>query len=138
MNDKRAKSSVTIMIVIAISALVLRITIERLIKINITQNESTAQGTLKLISAALENYAKDRGGIFPVNPAVLTQTNPAYLDKDYITHSPIKGYNYSCSTLEPSGYNCSAMPVKCKLTGKMIYTVTTGGLFISEECSKKE
>lgn len=138
MNDKRAKSFVTIMIVIAISALVLRITIERLIKVNITQNESTAQGTLKLISAALENYAKDKGGIFPVNLAVLTQTNPAYLDKDYITHSPIKGYNYSCSRLEPSGYNCSVTPVKCKLTGKMIYTVTTGGLFISEECSKKE
>lgn len=138
MKDTRARSFVTIMIVIAVSALLLRISIERIIKMNISQNESNASATLKLISTALENYAKDNLGVFPSSLSVLTQTNPPYLDKDYIDESPIKGYNYTCPRLEPSGYSCSARPVRCNITGKVIYTVTTGRSFASEECSKKE
>ncbi len=138
MKDNRAKSFVIIMIIIAISALLLRIVIDSLIKINITQNESQASMTLKYISAALENYAKDNHDIYTSNFSVLTQPRPPYLDKDYITQSPLKGYNYSCPRLEPSGYSCYASPVRCKLTGRMVYTITTGGLLISEECDKKE
>lgn len=128
----------TIMIVIAIASLVLRISLEQLIKLNITQNESNAQTTLKLISAALENYARDHLGAYPARLSFLIQNSPPYLDKDYIAGSPIKGYYYGCPRLEASGYSCSASPVKCSLTGKMAYTVTSGGLIISEECSKKE
>jgi Tfp pilus assembly protein PilE len=138
MKDTKGKSFVTIMIVVAVSGLLLRITIEKIIKINIEQNESNAQATLKLISAALENYGKDNHGAFPTSLSALTKTNPAYLDRDYLTMSPLKGYNYNCTRLELSGYNCSASPTRCKITGKMIYTVTTGGSFISEECSRKE
>ena len=136
-KNARARSFVTIMIVIAVSALLLRIAIERLIKINITQNGSDASVTLKLISAALENYAKDNHGIFPAELSLLTKTSPPYLERDY-TQFPLKGYNFSCTRLEPSGYSCSAIPVKCRLTGIMIHTVSTGGLLVSEECSKKE
>lgn len=135
---KRGRSFVIIMVVIAICALVLRFGIEELIKINITQNESNASGTLKLISTALENYAKDHSGSFPTSLSLLTKDNPPYLDKDYIAESPIRGYNFGCGRLEISGYSCLATPIKCKLSGKMIYTVTTGGLLISEECTKKE
>lgn len=138
MRDKQARSFVMIMIVIAVSALLLRTGIERLIKISITQNESNAAATLKLISAALENYAEDNQGIYPTNLSVLTKPSPAYLDKDYITKSPLKGYNFSCSRLEPAGYSCLASPTRCKLTGRMVYTITTGSLFISEDCEKKE
>jgi competence protein ComGC len=138
MKDTRARSFVTIMIIIAISSLVLRIALERIIKINIAQNESNAQTTLKLISTALENFAKDHLGNYPAGLSTLTQTNPSYLDKDYIAQSPIKGYNYSGPVFGPSGYSCSASPVKCKLTGDFFYTITTGGLLVSEECSKKE
>jgi len=138
MSDKQARSFVMIMIVIAVSALLLRIGIERLIKISITQNESNAQGTLKLISAALENYAEGNQGIYPTNLSLLTKTSPPYLDKDYITESPLKGYNFSCPRLEAAGYSCSANPTRCKLTGRMVYTVTTGSLLISEDCEKKE
>ena len=136
-EDKKGRSFVTIMIVIAVCALLLRIAIERLIKINITQNGSDASVTLKLISAALENYAKDNHGIFPPELSLLTKTSPPYLERDY-TQFPLKGYNFSCSRLEPSSYSCSAVPIKCRLTGNTIHTVTTGGLLVSEECSKKE
>jgi type II secretory pathway pseudopilin PulG len=138
MKYTEARSFVTLMIVIAIFSLILRIAIEKIIKINISQNESDASSTLKLISTALENYAKDNQGIFPSNLSILIQTNPPYLDKDYIASSSVKGYNYICSRLESSGYSCSASPVKCKLTGEMLYTITTGNLLVSEECSKKE
>jgi hypothetical protein len=70
MNDKKARSFVTIMIVIAIIAFALRVVIEQVIKINIAQNESHASVTLKQISAALENYFKDKGDFYPANVSV--------------------------------------------------------------------
>lgn len=138
MKNNKAKSFVAIMIVIALLALVLRIVIEETMKTSIEQNESNAQTTLKLISVALENYAANNKGSFPANLSILTQADFRYLDRDYIAQSPIKGYNYTCSRLESSGYSCSAFPVSCNLTGRMTYLVSTGGLFVSENCSKKE
>ena len=135
--NKKAKSFVTIMIVVAVCALLLRICIEQIIKINIAQDESSALATIKLISAAIENYATDHKGAYPVSLSSLTQANPAYLDKDYITQSSLKGYNYSCSRLEASGYSCQASPVKCNLTGRTVYSVTTGGAVVSQDCSKQ-
>jgi competence protein ComGC len=137
MNNK-ARSFVAIMIVIAVLALLLRIGIEKVIKINISQNESDASINLKLISTALENYARDKNGLYPEKFSLLIQAQPAYLEKDYILQSPLKGYDYSCPRLEPSGYTCYAMPVKCNLSGKLVYTVTTGALLVSEDCKKKE
>lgn len=139
MKDRQGISFITLMITIAIFSFLLRIAIEKIIKINIAQNESTASETLKLISTALENYAANHQGGFPLNISVLTQTTPAkYLDKNYIGESPIKGYSYSCSRLEASGYSCSAVPVKCRLSGRMIYTITTGGSLTADACEKEE
>ena len=138
MRDTKARSFVAIIVIIAVSSLILRVAVEQIIKINISQNESYASSTLKLISTALENYAQDHLGAFPQDISALTQTRPAYLDKDYIVSSPVKGYNYSCARLEASGYSCIAGPTKCGLTGNMIYTITTGGLLISEKCGEKE
>ena len=138
MMKKKALSFIMIIVIIAILALILRVVFKQLMKIYSAQNESIAQATLKLVSTALENYARDNAGKFPENFSILTQIHPAYLDKDYITRSPIRGYNYICSKLDVSGYICSASPSACKITGRMVYTVTTGGLFISEGCEKKE
>lgn len=138
MKDTRARSLVVIMIVIAVFSLFLRVIIEKIIKISISQNESVAQSTLKLISTALENYANDNRNVYPGSLSVLTQSIPPYLEKNYISHSPLKGYIYSCLKLELTGYSCSATPVKCQITGKAVYSVTTGGLLVSEDCSRKE
>jgi len=137
-KNRFGKSFITIMIVIAACALILRLVIKEIIKTNINQNESNAFTTLKLISAALENYAKDNLGLYPAAISSLAKTSPAYLDKDYISESPLKGYNFICSRLEPSGYDCSATPLKCNFNGQRTYTVITGGSFISEACNKKE
>lgn len=134
----QGRSFVSIMIFIAIFVLVLRVTIEQIIRVSIPQNESIASRTLKLYATALDNYAKNNHGAYPMDLTYLTQTNPPYLDKDYTERSSFRGYIYSCSKLDSSGYSCSAAPVICGVTGKTSYIVTTGGFFISEPCKKKE
>lgn len=136
--DKMGKNFVTLMLVIAICALFARFAVEKLININISQNESNAQANLKLISAAIENYAQDNHGSFPADISVLIKSSPAYLDRDYTAGSPIKGYIYQCSRIDVSGYNCSATPVKCKITGTKSFFVSTGGILVSENCNKGE
>lgn len=138
MKEIEGISFITLMVIIAVLGLFLRIATEKLIKITISQNETNAQETLKLISTALENYANNNKGAYPLNIAALSSTSPPYLDKNYLTDSPIRGYSYSCLRLEPSGYSCSALPVKCKLTGKKGYTITTGGSLVFDDCEKKE
>ncbi len=74
MNNKKARSFITIMIVIALLSLVLRFSIEQIIRINIKQNELFAQTNLKLIATALDNYAKDHLGTYPLDFATLIKT----------------------------------------------------------------
>ena len=136
MSSRKARSFVTIMIVVALSALLLRLGVNRLIIFNIEQNQLLAQGNLKLLSTALENFAKENKGEYPTQIAQLIQTNPAYLEKNYILDSPLKGYEYDCQRLDPTGYNCQAQPVKCQFTGKKIFSISTGGLTITEDCEK--
>ena len=138
MRNKKAQSLISVIVTIAIFVLILRIVVEQIIKINISQNELNAQATLKLISTALENYAKDNQGVFPPQLAVLSQTKPPYLDKNYTIQAPMKGYNYYCSRLEPAGYSCSAVALKCSITGKKNYTITTGGSLGYEDCARKD
>ena len=138
MKGNQGKSFITIIITVAVLAFVLRFIVEGIINRNMELNEAAAQDTLKLISAAIENYAKDNQGAYPADILSLTKPSPPYLDKDYIDQPPFRGYDYSCSRLEQSGYSCSAVPAKCGLTGNFNYNVTTGGIFVSEECSKKE
>jgi len=135
---RSGRSFVTIMIVIAVSALLVKTTVEQIIRFSISQNEADALATLKLVSAALENYAKDHLGAYPSSLQPLTETSPAYLDRDYVKESPVKGYIYTCARMESGSYSCSAVPEKCKLTGEKIYTVSTGGALLSEECVKKD
>jgi len=136
--NRQARSFVVIMIVLALSLLSLRIIAEKIINFACIQNESNAQSTLRLISAALENYAKDNQGAYPQKVSVLVQSKPAYLDRDYTIQAPVKGYTYNCSRLDSTGYNCYAFPVRCGLSGKTAFTVTTGSLLISESCAEVE
>lgn len=126
-----------VMIIIACLALFLRIAILQFMSINLALNESDAQATLRLISTALENYAKNNNHTFPLHFSLLIETRPPYLDRDYLSLSPLRGYYYSCPRLEGSSYSCSAIPANCNVTGRMTYTVTTGEVLVSEYCAKK-
>jgi hypothetical protein len=137
MFNRRAKSFVMIMVVIALSALLLRLALHRIIVYRIQQNQLLAQVNLKLFSTAMENYAKDNKNIYPVSIDLLTKHDPVYLQRDYLAEASVHGYEYDCQRLDASGYNCTASPVNCKLSGKMLYTVATGGLIMAESCDKK-
>jgi hypothetical protein len=137
MFNKIARSFVTIMIIVALSALLLRLAVHKIIIYNIEQNQSMAQVNLKLFSTALENYAKDNRNVYPTSTAELTKDKPVYLEKDYLAVPSVQGYEYDCQRLDPKGYNCTATPVDCMLTGKKIYTVSNGGLIITESCDGK-
>jgi hypothetical protein len=130
----KARSFVSIMIVIAFSALLLRLGLHRIIIYEIQQNQLLAQVNLKLFSTAMENYAKDNKNVYPVSIDLLTKSDPVYLEKDYLAAASVGGYEYDCQRLDASGYSCTASPVNCKLTGKMLYAVSTGGLIIAENC----
>ncbi len=136
MKNEKARSFVVIMITIAVIALLLRITIVQIVKITIIHNESSAQSTLKSISTALENYAKNNKNAYPDKFSHLFASNPAYLDRDYTAVNSFKGYIYSCPRLDPIGYTCLAIPLKCKLTGATAFTITTGGALTKESCAK--
>jgi competence protein ComGC len=138
MLNNKARSLVAIMITVAFIALFLRFSIGQVVNLNIAQNESNARETVKLISTAIENYAKDHRGVFPASLFVLIETEPSYIDKEYITHSARKGYNFNFPRLDSTGYTCSAVPIKCSLTGRLSFAVATGGTITEEECSKKE
>jgi len=137
MFDRKARSFVTIMIVVALSALLLRLAIQKIIIYNIEHNQLLAQVNLKLLSTALENYAKNNKSTYPTSIDQLTGSSPVYLERNYLAASSVRGYEYDCQRLDATGYNCSATPVDCKLTGKMIYSVSTGGLILAESCDKK-
>ena len=137
MPDNKARSFVTIMIITALAALLLRLAVHKIIIYNIEQNQLLAKGNLKLLSTALENYAKDNKGAYPVNIDLLTKNKPPYLERNYLSSSAVRGYEYDCQRLDPLGYNCSAAPVNCKLNGKMVYSVSTGGSIIAQSCDKK-
>jgi len=134
----KARSFVSVMIVVAFSILLLRWGLQKIIIYNIEQNQYLAQGNLKLFSTALENYAKDHQGAYPADTKQLTEGKPVYLDKDYLAVSSIRGYEYDCQRLDASGYNCTASPVNCQLSGKMEYAVSTGGLIMAESCDKNK
>jgi hypothetical protein len=137
MLNKKARSFVTIMIIVALTVLLLRLSVDKIIKYSIGQNQLLAQVNLKLLSTALENYAKDNKGAYPTSIDLLAKNKPPYLEKNYLAASSIGGYEYDCQRLNSTGYNCSASPVNCKLTGKTIYSVSTGGLIIAESCNNK-
>ncbi|MBL7081891.1 MAG: hypothetical protein ISS44_04950 [Candidatus Omnitrophica bacterium] len=131
---KIVRNYIVILIIFAVVVFFLRVAISQVIKITITRNESSAQTNLKVIAAALENYAQDNQGLYPTNISVLRKRALPYLDKNYITASPLQGYKYSCSKLDITGYSCFATPVKCGLTGIKIYMTTTGEILSWQDC----
>lgn len=138
MLNRKARSFVVIMIVVALVALFLRIAIVQYVNFRIAQNEASAEQILKLLSTAIENYAKDHLGVFPTSLEALTQTSPAYIEKEYISPAYQKGYNFNCLRLETSGYTCSASPASCNSSGRKNFIITTGQVITAEECGKKE
>ena len=125
------------MVVIALSAALLRLAIQRIIIYQIRQNQLQAQVNLKLFSTAMENYAQDNKNVYPASIDLLINHDPVYLERDYLAATSVRGYEYDCQKLDETGYHCTAAPTNCKLTGNVIYSVTTGCLIMAQDCEEK-
>jgi len=125
---------VEIMIVVAIVALLASLAIPGLLRARISGNETYAQASLKTISNACETYAAANNGQYPIAIADLIAATPPYLNEDY-TDATRKGYDFACSVMAITGYSCTATPSACNQTGTKTFTISTGGIFNSMNCS---
>ncbi|MFC1514604.1 type IV pilin protein [Candidatus Omnitrophota bacterium] len=116
----------------AIIAVLLAIAMPNLLRAKISANEGNAQVFLRVISTGCECFAAVELD-YPTSMADLTDKGPPYLNDDY-TSGPRHGYNFTCGSLETWGYNCTAVPVTCGITGTKNFTITTGGALASEPC----
>jgi prepilin-type N-terminal cleavage/methylation domain-containing protein len=125
---------VEITIVIAILALLAAIAIPGLLRARLTSNESVAQATLKTISNACENFAAQNFGQYPTAIEDLTGAVPPFLNENY-TAATRYGYNFACETLDVTNYSCTATPARCNETGSRTFTIITGGIITSVDCT---
>jgi len=125
---------IEIMAVVGIISLLATISLPGLLRAKATSNESFAQATLKTISSACESYAGMNFGQYPTAMADLTLAVPPYLNQDY-TATTLGGYDFTCGTLLLTGYSCTATPAACNQTGTKTFTITTGAVLTSVDCS---
>lgn len=122
---------IEIMVVSVIIAILAVMAIPGLLRAKVNSNEAVAQAILKTIASASESYATANDGTYPSSITDLTGSNPPYLNEDY-TGGPRRGYSYSCSF--SSGYNCTATPSVCQVTGSKIFTIINGALLSDTGC----
>lgn len=133
--QKRAFTLVEVMLVVTIIAALVAIAIPQLLRMRINANDAAAQTTLRTIAAACEDYASANHGNYPSEFGALLNSTPAYLNENYTAHSR-QGYTFSCSAqMNSVGYNCSAVPVECNMTGAKNFTITTGSVLTNSDCS---
>ena len=83
MGKNAGRGIVALMIILSVIALLLRFSLEYVLNFNIKQQEQNALDTLKLVSTAVENYAKDHLGVFPDSLSELVKTDPPYIEREY-------------------------------------------------------
>lgn len=136
--NQSARGFLPAVISIAIIVIILKIGIAQFVRVSMVQNEARAQEMLRLLSVAFENYARDHLGTYAQQIANLTASEPAYLGNDVLSRPSQDGYVFSCERMEPLGYQCSAVPVNCAVTGRHTYSISTGGSFQSRRCVPNE
>jgi type II secretory pathway pseudopilin PulG len=120
-------------IMLPIIAILAAIAIPSFLNARTNAYDSAAQATVRTISTALESYAADNNGKYPVSEDELVKASPPYLTQSY-NASVISGHKFSLS-VTPDSYEVTAIPVDCYRTGKQIIKAKTKGEISEEACT---
>jgi prepilin-type N-terminal cleavage/methylation domain len=131
-NGTRAFTLVEIMIVVACIAALSVLAIPNLMRARMNANESVAQGTLKSIATACENFRLVQTPMaFPGDLQSLTTAIPAYMDDSVDTVNsgvPKNGYNFNYTQINAHQFVCSATPSAYTVTGRRTFVINETGL----------
>jgi len=131
---KKGFTLVEIMIVVAIIALLAAIAIPNLLRARLNANDSAAKATLQTLVTAIESYAAANGA-YPTAESDLTGANPRYLNESLCDKTK-HGYKFTCTwSTDGTSYTVSATAANCGTTGSKTYTVTTGNVWTTADCS---
>lgn len=123
---------IVVVALLPIIAMLAAIAIPNLLKARLTANESAAESSLKTITSAIENYAASHQGRYPSNEYDLVYATPAYLPRPF-NNKTLLGYTYSLK-LDSNGYQVSASPAECGVTGIKVFTAETGVKITDKNC----
>lgn len=136
LRSKKAFTLVEIMIVVAIIGLLVAIAIPNLLRARLSANEGAAEGSMRTLITALENYRADQNPPgYPANLPVLAGAVPPYIDA-VLAAGTKQGYNYIYATVGvadangnfPDGYSITANPVTAGVTGNNGYFTDQTGV----------
>ncbi len=121
--------------IVAIIALLAAIAIPNLLRARISASDAAAKATIRTISTAIDSYAAANNGQYPLAEYDLVYaSNPPYLSKAY-DKQLVSGYRYSLQ-LGNNGYEVSAVPETCGVSGFYNLKAKSGGIFEEEPCNK--
>ena len=123
----------TIVGVLFLIGLIAAVAFPSFLKARIKANEAAAESTVKTISTAIESYNLEKGN-YPSEENDLLSPGSPYLTGSFNSKT-ILGYTYQLE-LSSDGYEISAAPKECHVTGSKTFQVSTNGIEFQKECDK--
>jgi len=145
-NNRKAFTLVEVMIVVAIIGLLVALGVPSLLRARLSANEAMAQGSIRTIITALENYRADQNPpSYPTELDALKEGDPAYLDPFpaggrkhgyQFYYYPSDPYTYAVAGIEKTiypSYSISSVPLSPGFTGNArLFTNATGVIYADE------
>jgi hypothetical protein len=87
---------------------------------------------LRLIAKAADTWASTHNGAYPLDEYTLISSVPPLLSQAF-NNKQVQGYEYSLR-FDGDGYQLTATPVQCSVTGSSVLILGTNGEIVSKEC----
>ena len=92
----------------------------------------SAKVALRAIATAYESYYVDNNK-YPTSIADVTEADPPYLEYESIDFAT-ENYHFNCETEDSYNYICTAIPIKCGVTGTKIFKIDNSFEIFEEDC----